>query len=478
MASDQGLNRREFLGVAAGAALAGTAPHALARNESRHPNLLFVFADQWRAQATGYLGDPNVCTPNLDALAKRGVNLVNAVSGCPVCSPYRGTLMTGQYPLTHGVFMNDVYLRPESVSFAEALNAAGYQTGYIGKWHLDGHGRSAFIPPERRQGFGYWKVLECTHEYNNSKYYADADELQVWDGYDAIAQTDDAIRFLREDRDGRPFALFLSWGPPHNPYETAPQRYRAMYDPATLELRPNVPPEAEDQARRDLAGYYAHCTALDDCMGRLLAALEEMDLTGDTLVVFTSDHGDMLGSQGQQRKQRPYDESIRVPLIFHCPPLLGKRGRALEHPVSSVDLMPTVLGLCGVPVPETVEGRDLSRYLRGGRKPEQPALLACYIPFGEWLRSGGGKEYRGIRTERYTYVRDLEGPWLLYDNEQDPYQQLNLISDAEHAGLQARLDAMLDDRLEAAGDEFLPGNAYVERWGYVLDHTGTVPYTP
>lgn len=478
MKDERGLNRRTFLGVAAGAALASHVPHAAARREKKRPNLLFVFADQWRAQATGYLGDPNVRTPHLDALAKRGVNLVNAVSGCPVCSPYRGTLMTGQYPPTHGVFMNDVYLRPESVSFAETLNAAGYQTGYIGKWHLDGHGRSAYIPPERRQGFGYWKVLECTHDYNNSKYYADPDELQVWEGYDAIAQTDDAIRFLREERDARPFALFLSWGPPHNPYETAPERYRAMCEPGTLELRPNVPPEAEEQTRKDLAGYYAHCTALDDCMGRLLAALDEMDLTEDTLVVFTSDHGDMIGSQGQQRKQRPYDESIRVPLIFHCPALLGGRGRTLTHPVSSVDLMPTVLGLLGAPVPATVEGEDLSHYLKGGRTPAHPALLACYIPFGEWLRSGGGKEYRGLRTERHTYVRDLNGPWLLYDNEADPYQQRNLIGMAEHARLQSRLDALLDARLEAVGDEFAHGSVYVDRWGYVLDETGTVPYAP
>ncbi len=131
----------------------------------KQPNIVFVFGDQWRAQATGYAGDPNVETPNLDALTGESVNFVNALAGCPVCSPYRASLLTGQFPLTHGVFVNDVCLSEESVSLADVYSAAGYDTAYIGKWHIDGHGRSSYIPPERRQGFDYWKVLECTHNY-------------------------------------------------------------------------------------------------------------------------------------------------------------------------------------------------------------------------------------------------------------------------------------------------------------------------
>ena len=144
------------------------------------PNIIFVFGDQWRAQATGYAGETSVRTPNLDRLAGESLNLVNAVSNCPLCTPYRASLLTGQYPLTHGLFVNDVPLNPNAVSLGKAFATGGYDTAYIGKWHVDGHGRDAPIPPERRQGFQFWKVLECTHDYNRSAYYdGDSDQVQL-----------------------------------------------------------------------------------------------------------------------------------------------------------------------------------------------------------------------------------------------------------------------------------------------------------
>ncbi len=127
------------------------------------PNILYIFADQWRAQSIGYEGDPNAVTPHIDRLAGESINFTNAVSGCPVCSPYRASLMTGRYPLSTGVFLNDVPLAADSVSVGKVLRDAGYDTGYIGKWHMDAHGRDCFIPPERRQGFSYWRTQECTH---------------------------------------------------------------------------------------------------------------------------------------------------------------------------------------------------------------------------------------------------------------------------------------------------------------------------
>jgi len=442
--------------------------------------VVFVFADQWRGQATGYAGDPNVHTPHLDQLAGEGVHCRNAVSCSPVCSPYRASLITGQYPLTHGVFLNDVYLRPEAVSVAEVFNEHGYRTAYIGKWHLDGHGRSSYIPRERRQGFQFWKVLECTHAYNRSPYYGDADKKLVWEGYDAIAQTREAQRYIREERGDGPFALFLSWGPPHNPYETAPEEYRRRYDAEALELRPNVPDAAAPRARKDLAGYYAHCTALDACVGDLRQTLREEGLEGNTVFVFTSDHGDMLGSQGEQRKQRPWDESIRIPFLVSYPARLGRTGRVVAHFLNAPDVMPTLLALCGLPIPDTVEGKDLSRALvEGGDPPEDDAaLIACHAPFGEWTRKRGGREYRGVRTGRHTYVRDRNGPWLLYDNEKDPYQLSNVVGEATYAEVQARHETLLAQKLEETKDEFLPAEAYIEQWGYPVDENGTVPYTP
>ena len=239
------------------------------------PNLVFIFADQWRAQATGYAGNKDVRTPNLDRLAKQSVNFSNAVSGCPVCSPYRASLLTGQYWLTHGIFYNDKPLNPDAVTIGKVYRRAGYETGYIGKWHIDGHGRDAFIPEERRQGFGFWRVCECTHNYNRSPYYAETPVQRYWDGYDAIAQTREAQQYIRRHANKSPFVLFMSWGPPHAPYETAPEKYRGMLNPARISVHPNVPESLNDKAREELAGYYAHIAALDDCIRDVLDTLKE-----------------------------------------------------------------------------------------------------------------------------------------------------------------------------------------------------------
>src|SRR4051812_3309252 len=147
-------------------------------------NILFILADQWRAQAFGHAGDPNVQTPHIDKLQREGIRFFNAVAGVPVCCPVRASLMTGQRALSHGVFLNDVALSPGAETIAKVLGRQGYDTGYIGKWHLNGDGRSAFIPPERRQGFEYWKALECTHDYNESHYYSESAEKLTWAGYD------------------------------------------------------------------------------------------------------------------------------------------------------------------------------------------------------------------------------------------------------------------------------------------------------
>lgn len=442
------------------------------------PNILLLLADQWRAQATGYAGDPNVRTPHLDRLERESVNFTQAVSGMPVCSPARASLLTGQRALTHGVFLNDVPLDPQATTIAKVLAKAGYDTACIGKWHVDGHGRSAFIPRERRQGFDYWKVLECTHAYNRSPYYADGPEKLLWEGYDALAQTRDAQRYLEDSaRAAKPFFLFLSWGPPHNPYETAPAKYKALYAPEKIVLRGNVPPANEAAARRELAGYYAHCSALDDCVGDLIETLRKTGRLDNTIVLFSSDHGDMLWSQGEQRKQRPYEESARVPFLLRLPAAYGIAPRRVDGTINIEDWMPTLLGLVRVPIPASVEGLDFGGYLRGGDDPSGgAALLACVSPFGEWQRDRGGREYRALRTARHTYVRDLNGPWLLFDHDTDPLEQHNLAGSAAHAALQARMDAQLRERLAKVRDDFRPGPDYIAKWGYTVDAKGTVPY--
>ena len=471
------LERRAFL-RAAGAALAGA--RSIPGQRPRRPNVLFVLADEWRAQATGYNGDVNVRTPALDRLETQSVHFENAVSGCAVCCPYRASLMTGQYPLTHGVFINDVELRPKGPTLGDSFARAGYRTGYIGKWHIYGspdgkYGRRlAYIPPDKRFGFEYWKACECTHDYNHSLYYEGNDATpKYWPGYDAAAQTEDACRYIQKQAAGPdPFLLVLSLGPPHFPYGTAPERYQALYRDREISFRPNVPDDRKKEAEGILRGYYAHMAALDDCLARLLETLDRAGAAEDTIVVFTSDHGDMMLSQGLTTKLYPWEESIRVPFLVRYPRQLGGKGRRVKAPINAPDILPTLLGLCGLPLPGTVEGSDFSGYMTGGGPPPRDAaFLNLPVPITE-ARRNGFAAYRGLRTERYTYVRSIRGPWLLYDNQRDPYQMHNLCGRGEARGLQIRLDRSLDAELKLRKDEFLPAEEYVRRAG--LAHYGEV----
>ena len=453
--------------------LAGAAASVAQAQPARRPNVLFVQCDEWRAQSIGYNGDANVRTPVLDGLEKQSVNFTNAISGCPVCCPQRGSLLTGQYPLTHGVIVNDVELKPNGPTLGETFRSAGYSTGYIGKWHVygspDGHygRRLAFIPPEKHFGFDYWKACECSHDYNHSLYYEGSDPTpKYWPGYDAIAQTDDACQFIERHTSTDPFMLVLSLGPPHFPYATAPERYQAMYRNREIQFRPNVPPDMRNAAADDLRGYYTHMAALDDCMDRLLKTLDRSHAADDTIVIFTSDHGDMMLSQGLTTKLYPWDESIRVPFLMRYPRKLGRKGRGIRTPFNAPDLMPTMLGLCGIPIPGSVEGTDFSGVITGARPAPRnaSAFINLPVPITE-ARRYGFAEYRGLRTEQYTYVRSIKGPWLLYDNDRDPYQMHNLLGKPEHRDLQSRLDRELDATLKLRKDDFLPAAEYAKRAG-------------
>lgn len=441
------------------------------------PNVIFILADQWRGEAVGYAGNNDIITPNLDRLAEESIVFQNAVAVIPVCAPWRASFLTGQYPLTNGLFYNDKPLPTNAVTMGKIYKEAGYQTGYIGKWHLNGHtrgedpfsGRNKPVPKERRQGFDYWKVRETTHDYNNSYYFDENDEKQFWEGYDVFPQTDSAISYVKNNKDN-PFLLYLSYGPPHDPYFTAPKEYRDMYDAAKIFLRTNVPEIYQDSARRVIAAYYAHCTAMDKAIGDLMDAVEAEGLADNTIFAFTSDHGDMLMSKGVLKKQRPWDESIMVPLLVRYPNKLGRQRRDVWDPINTPDLLPTFLGLSGLDIPTSVQGIDFSPALLAGEElGNEAALITLPVPFHEWQFMNGGREYRGVRTRKYTYVRDLLGPWLLYDNEQDPYQLTNLVDMPQFVQLREYLDGVLTEKLADTGDEFLPADTYMRRFNYLYD---------
>lgn len=435
------ISRRQFVRFGAGATVAGLAaigasgcatkaalPERVPR--STQPNLLFVFGDQWRRQAMGFMNEDPVLTSCIDQFAQQSLVFTNAISSCPVCSPYRASLLTGRYPTSNGVNTNDVQLPAAEVTIAEVLKQAGYDTGYIGKWHLDGGPRNGFTPPGRRQGFNFWYANECFHNHFELFYYRDTAEPITGHGWQPDHETNIVIDYIKTHRKDKPFALFLSWGAPHtlegvtrpDPsgnlwHYGAPERFEALYKGKPLPRRPNVP---DNYAEEDLPGYFGSITSLDENFGRLLACLDEQGLTENTIVVLTSDHGEMMGSHRRMTKAIWYEESIGIPFLIRYPGHV-KAGR--ENLIfSDVDVMPSLLGLMGLPIPKAVEGTDFSRAMRGELVTKPESALIEVFALGRLNASWG---WRGIRTPRYTYVvyvgnEDREE--VLYDNVTDPYQ--------------------------------------------------------
>lgn len=452
------IGRRDFLvGAAAGVWAGGCGYPKLPR-----PNILVLMPDQWRGMDLGILDHPDVLTPNMDRLASDGVLLTNASANCPVCCPARGTLLTGRYAHEHGVDVNDAPLPDAEITIAEIAREQGYRTGFIGKWHLEGGKRlPGFVRPERRQGFEFWAANICSHQYWDMHYFRDSPEPIPMNGYSARFFTDEAVSFIEAD-DAAPFLAYVQWGPPHNPY-VAPPEYMNMYDPDALTMRENWNGAAERArgrsigSRSDIAGYYAAITFIDNEVGRIVDALKKTDRFENTILFITSDHGDMLGSQGTYLKRKPWAESINVPGILHYP--AGARaGAETNLPFSHVDVAPTLLGLARLPIPQGVSGRDLSRYMfteEQGGAPEATAdvesvYLQSYTPTEQSLFPA----WRGVRTARYTYARHERNAWLLYDNEADPFQKDNLADKPEHRELQAKLDGMTMDWFERTGDSW------------------------
>lgn len=413
-----------------------------AGGDDDRPNIVFVFADQMRAHAMGAMGNPEVITPHLDELAAQGLLLSNAISGQPVCSPFRAQLMTGRYSHSTGVIHNDVRLPDDALIFPQVLQQHGYTTAYIGKWHLSGD-RDDPVDAVSRRGWDYWAVRNVSHQHDQPRYWVnDATEPITPEGWEPDLQTDLAIEFIEANAQ-RPFSVFLSYGPPHNPYELVPQRYVEMYAGSRLAGRPNVPIDNEDTLRL----YYAAITSIDANIGRLSDALEQAGVADNTIFVFTADHGDMLGSQGHALKQRPWEESINIPFILRYPEKI-EAGQERDWLVATVDMMPTVLGLVDIAVPETVEGLDLSALFVGTSTEEREAVFLFNVHRG----GGPGTDWRGIRTKEWIYAHHYAGDWVLYDLINDPYELRNLIDDDDYATTKQALQRQLRELRDTLGE--------------------------
>ena len=305
--------RREFIEAASSFPLVGAVgryadtPNPPEAVQGR-PNVLLVLTDQHRAQALGCMGNGDVHTPHIDRLAAEGVLLPNTFANTPLCTPARGNLLTGKFAHAHAVPINDLRMVELEGTLGDHFGRAGYRTGFIGKWHLDGGKRlPGFIPPGlRRHGFQFWAANECDHTPFRSQYFRDTSQPISITEFEAITWTDVAIEFLRESRD-KPFFLEVAMGPPHPPY-AAPADYERLYDAAKLHMRPNWVEGIKGNQRCDIATYYAMISAIDDQVGRLLRALKDLGLEQNTIVLFTSDHGNMLGSHGLDNKQQPFSD--------------------------------------------------------------------------------------------------------------------------------------------------------------------------
>ncbi len=423
------------------------APATNAYSTARHPNILIIFADQMRADAMGCAGNPVIRTPNLDRLAAEGVRFENAFVPFPLCSPFRASLFTGKYPHSNGQLANHYPIPLGQDFLPQLLRNAGYQTGYVGKWHLEGGPKPGFVPPgERRLGFEHFVGFNRGHFYFDSIYYRDTDQPYHCNRYEPDFQTEHLIDFMQScvDRDpSKPFFGMVCFGPPHGPIQS-PFHYAHLYSPDEVPLRGNVPDDEKirTRARRFLAGYYGMIANVDHNVGRILDWLDHAGIADDTLVVFLSDHGDMAGEHGRWGKKCPHDAAMRVPFLMRYPARF-KGAREIKHLVDiSVDTMPTLLEACGVDVPEEVQGLSYLSLLDGDPTPTRTKV------YYEICREAEGPEAfpdpeRGVRTLEWLYVRTKAGPKALYDLKNDPLELNNLVNAPRHAEIQDNLDRRL-----------------------------------
>lgn len=434
-----------------------------AEEPARRPNVLFLVTDQHNWRALGCAGNDEIRTPNLDRLAASGVRFENAFCQTAQCRPSRFTIWTGLYARTHGLATNATPEDPPEATLPELFRDAGYRTASIGKHHMD---------KEREDDRGFDEVidlLDYAEFFGESFVPLDESELTGLKRTDLAGinplvpelhptgyWTARTVEFLREADE--PFFLWCSFFRPHSPIDPT-REWAARYDPAELTLPPNahyeldaaVPgldwvhekhggPFDEAENRRILALYYAAVSEVDHGIGRILDELERQGLAEDTIVVFTSDHGELMSAHGGWTKgQQGYDELLRVPLILR--PLAGEAGLVRSELVGLIDLLPTLVEWCGLDAPGRVQGRSLEGLLSGREESWREAIFNEFgNPYGESTRT--------VRTHGSKYVAYREAEQVVYeqffDLERDPWEMDNAVADPEFAEEVADLRAALD----------------------------------
>ena len=484
------MDRREFIKIAAASTGSLMIPGCLSREwVQKKPNIVFVFDDQLRADVCGVYGGKDILTPNINRLASQGIKFTDAISSCPLCTPYRGMLHTGRYPTHSGILMNFVEANhiqnPNCI--ANVFNNAGYHTGFIGKWHLSSGWRreeglfepdraavaafrtknpeTEYVPPgPKRLGYKHWEAFNFHVAFNNYWYYKDEPKKLYSDKYETDTQIDQAIAYMEALKNSaNPFFLTVAPHPPHPPFkpEYIPKGYLDKV-PDQIHWSPNVPP---DNPRKliEMRYYLAMAKNIDDNLGRLMQYLDDSGLSDNTILVFTSDHGEMHGSHGRLNKMVPYTEAMNIPLIIRWPGRI-QAGQESDALFTAMDHLPSLCGLAGLSIPQEVDGCDLSDViLNHNRDSREEVLIGNYTSHWDFFQTGTlWPEWRGIKTKQYTYCQWLTGDEELYDHIEDPYEMNNLAIGGKGLPILKKMRQRLKDFLVTAHDDFLPGTAYAD----------------
>ncbi len=433
---------------------------ATSSSNTPKPNVLVFFTDQQRWDCSGLHGNPLSLMPNFDRLAGAGTHLRQSFTCQPLCVPARAAMQTGRYPTQLGVFRNDTPLPLGSPTLAHEFGAAGYQTAYIGKWHLAPREQRGAVPVARRGGYRHWlaaNVLELVSDAYDCRLFDEQDTEHRLPGYRVDALADAAIRFITTP--GRaPFFLFLSFLEPHQQNSRddfpAPDGYAARYADRWL------PPDLAalgGSARQHYPGYCGMVRRLDEALGRICHALMEQRLFENTILLFTSDHGCHFKTRNAEYKRSPHESSVRVPTMLHGPGFMG--GGARDELVSLVDLPPTLLDAAGLQVPPAMQGNSLLPRLRDPAAPWPDDVL---------VQVSEDQAGRALRTRRWKYfvtapeaaagAARAAPSWpeyverALYDLESDPYELENLIGRPAVQGVTAELRERLAQRIADSGE--------------------------
>ena len=420
------------------------------------PNVLIIYPDQMRYDCTGFSGNPVIKTPTINQLAADGVFFRNAYTSFPLCCPFRASLLTGKYATSHGMLANHYPIPLNQQFLPQIMRDHGYATAWIGKWHLNGGKKHDYVPEEYRLGFEHFIGFSRGHAYLNPIYYRDNDPTPYTsDMYEPDLQTGHLLEFIEQSlTEERPFFAGISYGPPHVSVDLAPESVKHLYRPDEVPMGQTVPPAEEQEAREFIAKYYGMVQNIDSQVHRIVSFLASRGELERTILIFVSDHGDMCGEQGGlYGKKTWFDSSMHIPFLIYYPEKLSSLDcDQMVDP--SVSIMPTILDLCGIPIPAEVEGRSLAELMAQGQDETLSDAVLYQIP-----REKEGPEKhpfaeRGFRTRELVYIEREGLPVALYHLDEDPEERYNLAFHTRYLGQIQKCHERLQKMMDAIGDSW------------------------